>query len=164
MKHSISVLVENNAGVLSRICGLFSRRGFNIDSLAVGTTDDPEISRITIVADGNEYTVEQIEKQLNKLVEVIKVKTLSKDELLARELMIVKISVTAEKRTQVLTIANITGAKVMDITLTTMTLEIADTYAHLCKFQELIKPYGVIELVRTGTIAIQKGAETITKK
>ena len=72
MKHSISVLVENNAGVLSRICGLFSRRGFNIDSLAVGTTDDPEISRITIVADGNEYTVEQIEKQLNKLVEVIK--------------------------------------------------------------------------------------------
>ena len=86
MKHTISVLVENHSGVLSRISGLFSRRGFNIESLAVGPTNDPTMSRITIIADGNDHTVEQIEKQLNKLVEVIKVKTLEKDECLAREL------------------------------------------------------------------------------
>lgn len=164
MKHTISVLVENHSGVLSRISGLFSRRGFNIDSLAVGPTNDPTISRITIIADGNEYTVEQIEKQLNKLVEVIKVKKLEKDECLARELMIVKIAVPAEKRSEVMTIAEITGAKVMDLTLTTMTLELCDTYAHLKRFEEIMAPYNVIELVRTGTIAISKGADTITAK
>ena len=98
MKHTISVLVENHSGVLSRISGLFSRRGFNIDSLAVGPTHDPSVSRITIVADGDEHTVEQIEKQLNKLIEVIKVKTFAKDEFLARELMIVKLTVAPEKK------------------------------------------------------------------
>ena len=164
MKHTISVLVENHSGVLSRITGLFSRRGFNIDSLAVGPTNDPSISRITIIADGNEHTVEQIEKQLNKLIQVIKVKTLEKDELLARELLIVKIAVSAEKRNEVMTIAEITGAKVMDLTLSTMTLELCDTYDHLKRFEEIIAPYNIIETVRTGTIAISKGAETITGK
>ena len=164
MKRTISILVENHAGALSRITGLFSRRGFNIDSLAVGVTDNPAISRITIVADGNSYTLEQIEKQLNKLIEVIKVKTLEKDELLARELLMVKLSVPANKRSEVLTICEIMGAKVSDISLTTMTLEISDTYAHLVKFEEMIKPYGIIEMVRTGTIALQKGSETITNK
>lgn len=164
MKHTISVLVENNSGVLSRISGLFSRRGFNIDSLAVGPTNDPTISRITIIADGNDHTVEQIEKQLNKLIQVIKVKTLEKDECLARELLIAKIAVPAEKRSEVMTIAEITGAKVMDLTLTTMTLELCDTYDHLKRFEEIIAPYNIIEMVRTGTIAISKGAETITGK
>ncbi|MGN0606010.1 MAG: acetolactate synthase small subunit [Oscillospiraceae bacterium] len=164
MKRTISILVENHAGALSRITGLFSRRGFNIDSLAVGVTDNPAISRITIVADGNSYTLEQIEKQLNKLIEVIKVRTLEKDELLARELLMVKLSVPANKRSEVLTICEIMGAKVADISLTTMTIEISDTYAHLVKFEEMIKPYGIIEMVRTGTIALQKGAETITNK
>ena len=129
MKHTISVLVENHSGVLSRISGLFSRRGFNIESLAVGPTNDESISRITIVADGDEHTVEQIEKQLNKLIEVIKVKTFGRDEFVARELMIVKVSAPADKRSEIMTIAEITGAKVMDITLTTMTLEICDRYA-----------------------------------
>ena len=151
MKHTISVLVENHSGVLSRISGLFSRRGFNIESLAVGPTHDPDVSRITIVADGDEHTVEQIEKQLNKLIEVIKVKTFEANEYLARELMIVKVSAVANRRT---------GAKVMDITLTTMTLELCDTYAHLCRFEEVIAPYGIIEMVRTGTIAIEKGSDT----
>ena len=164
MKRTISILVENHAGALSRITGLFSRRGFNIDSLAVGVTDNPAISRITIVADGNSYTLGQIEKQLNKLMEVIKVRTLEKEELLARELLMVKLSVPANKRSEVLTICEIMGAKVSDISLTTMTLEISDTYAHLVKFEEMIKPYGIIEMVRTGTIALQKGAETITNK
>ena len=164
MKHTISVLVENHSGVLSRISGLFSRRGFNIDSLAVGPTNDPTISRITIIADGDEHTVEQIEKQLNKLIQVIKVKTLDKDECLARELLIVKIAVPAEKRSEVMTIAEITGAKVMDLTLTTMTLELCDQYSNLKRFEEIISPYNIIEMVRTGTIAISKGAETITGK
>ncbi len=164
MKRTISILVENHAGVLSRITGLFSRRGFNIDSLAVGITDNPSVSRITIVADGNDYTLEQLEKQLNKLIEVIKVKTLDKDELLARELLMVKLSVTAEKRSEVMTICEIMGAKVLDISLTTMTLELSDKYSHLVRFEEMIKPYGIIEMVRTGTIAIQKGSETITAK
>ena len=164
MKHTISVLVENHSGVLSRISGLFSRRGFNIESLAVGPTNDPTMSRITIIADGNDHTVEQIEKQLNKLVEVIKVKTLEKDECLARELLIVKIAVAAEKRSEVMTIADIVGAKVMDLTLTTMTLELCDTYAHLQRFEEILAPYNIIEMVRTGTIAISKGTETINSK
>ncbi len=164
MKHTISVLVENHSGVLSRISGLFSRRGFNIESLAVGPTHDPSISRITIVADGDEHTVEQIEKQLNKLIEVIKVKTFAKDEFLARELMIVKLTVSPEKRSEVMTIAEIINAKVMDVTLTTMTLEICDAYAQLCRFEEIIAPYGIIEMVRTGTVAIEKGSETFSPK
>ncbi len=164
MKHTISVLVENHAGVLSRISGLFSRRGFNIDSLAVGVTDDPEVSRITIVADGNDYTVEQIEKQLNKLIDVIKVKTLSPDELLSRELLLIKVSVSAEKRSEIMTIAEIMGAKIIDLSLSTITLEISDTFAHVSRFENILRPYGIIEIVRTGTIAIQKGSETITAK
>jgi len=164
MKRTISILVENHAGVLSRISGLFSRRGFNIDSLAVGVTDDPSISRITIVADGNEYTLEQLEKQLNKLIEVIKVKTLDNEELIARELMLVKLSAPPEKRSEIMTITDIMDAKIIDISLTTMTLEISDTYFHLTRFEEVIKPYGIIEMVRTGTIALQKGSDSISIK
>lgn len=164
MKHTISVLVENHSGVLSRISGLFSRRGFNIDSLAVGPTHDPAVSRITIVADGDEHTVEQIEKQLNKLIEVIKVKTFKRDEFIAREVMLVKVAVSSEKRSEVMTIAEITNAKVLDITLDTMTLEICDCYDQICKFEEIIAPYGIIETVRTGTIAIEKGSDTFSAK
>jgi acetolactate synthase-1/3 small subunit len=162
MKHTISVLVDNHSGVLSRISGLFSRRGFNIESLAVGPTHDPEVSRITIVADGDEHTVEQIEKQLNKLIEVIKVKTFARDEYMARELMIVKLAVGADKRSEIMTLCDITGAKVMDITLTSMTLELCDKYDHLCRFEEVLEPYGIIEMVRTGTIAIERGADTFS--
>ena len=100
------------------------------------------------------------QKQLNKLIEVIKVKTFEANEYLARELMIVKVSAVANRRSEIMTIADITGAKVMDITLTTMTLELCDTYAHLCRFEEVIAPYGIIEMVRTGTIAIEKGSDT----
>ncbi len=164
MKHTISVLVENHSGVLSRISGLFSRRGFNIESLAVGPTHDPAVSRVTIIADGNDYTVEQIEKQLNKLIEVIKVKTFAQGECMARELLLVKIAAGADKRQDIMTICEITNAKVIDLTLTTMTLEVCDKYEHLKRFEELIAPYGIIEMVRTGTIAIQKGAEVIAAK
>ena len=164
MKHTISILVENHAGVLSRVSGLFSRRGFNIDSLAVGETQDPAISRITIVADGDEYMVEQLEKQLNKLIDTIKVRCLAPDELLSRELQLIKISATPAQRSEILTIVEIMGAKIIDISASTMTIEISDTTAHLARFEELIRPYGIKEIVRTGVIAIQKGADTITVK
>lgn len=164
MKHTISVLVENRSGVLSRISGLFSRRGFNIESLAVGPTHDPAISRVTIIADGNDYTVEQIEKQLNKLIEVIKVKTFKTGECMARELMLVKVSAGADKRQDIMTICEISNAKIIDITLNTMTLEVCDKYDHLKRFEELIAPYGILEMVRTGTIAIQKGTDVIAPK
>jgi acetolactate synthase-1/3 small subunit len=164
MKHTISVLVENHSGVLSRISGLFSRRGFNIESLAVGPTQEAGISRITIIADGDDYTVEQIEKQLNKLIEVIKVKTFRTGECMARELLLVKVAVGADKRQDIMTICEIANARVIDLTLNTMTLEVCDKYDHLKRFEELIAPYGVIETVRTGTIAIQKGAEVMAHK
>lgn len=164
MKHTISVLVENHSGVLSRISGLFSRRGFNIESLAVGPTQDAGVSRITIIADGDDYTVEQIEKQLNKLIEVIKVKTFKQGECMARELLLVKVNAGSDKRQEIMTICEIANAKVIDLTLNTMTLEVCDKYDHLKRFEELIAPYGVIEMVRTGTIAIQKGAEVIAPK
>ena len=163
MKHTISVLVENHAGVLSRVSGLFSRRGFNIDSLAVGETDDPAISRITIVADGDEHTAQQLEKQLNKLIDTIKVKTLNENELISRELQMIKISSTPQQRSEILTICEIMGAKIIDIALNTLTVEISDTTAHLNRFEELIRPYGIKEIVRTGVIAIQKGSDTLKK-
>lgn len=164
MKHTISILVENHAGVLSRISGLFSRRGFNIDSLAVGVTEDPDVSRVTIVSDGNDYTVEQLEKQLNKLIDIIKVKTLSHDELLSRELLMIKINAPAEKRSEIMTIAQITGAKIIDITSTTITLEISDRAEKLVNFENLIRPYGIKEMVRAGTIALQRGSDSISAK
>ena len=163
MKHTISVLVENHAGVLSRVSGLFSRRGFNIDSLAVGETDDPAVSRITIVADGDEHTAQQLEKQLNKLIDTIKVKTLNEDELISRELQMIKITATPQQRSEILTICEIMGAKIIDIALNTLTVEISDTMDNLRRFEELIRPYGIKEIVRTGVIAIQKGSDTLKK-
>ncbi len=163
MKHTISVLAENHAGVLSRVSGLFSRRGFNIDSLAVGVTDDPSVSRITIVADGDEHTAQQLEKQLNKLIDTIKVKTLAPEELISRELQIIKIAATPQQRSEILTICEIMGAKIIDLTPTTVTVEISDTMAHLARFDDLVRPYGIKEIVRTGVIAVQKGQDTLRK-
>ena len=161
MKHPISVLVENHAGVLSRVSGLFSRRGFNIDSLAVGRTDDPAVSRITIVADGDEHTAQQIEKQLNKLVDTMKVRTLAPDELLARELQLIKVNATPAQRSEILTICDIMGAKIIDMTSNTLTIEISDSTVHLNRIHDLLAGYGIKEIVRTGVIAIQKGSVTI---
>ncbi|MCM1300046.1 MAG: acetolactate synthase small subunit [Firmicutes bacterium] len=161
MKHTISILVENHAGVLARISGLFARRGFNIYSLAVGVTDDERVSRVTIVADGDDYTLEQIEKQLNKLIDVIKVRTVKPDELLQRELVLVKVSCTAAQRHEIISIAKITQAKISDISVDSITLELSDCESRLENFQELLRPYGIKEVVRTGTIAIQKGTAAL---
>lgn len=161
MKTTVSILVENHAGVLSRVSGLFSRRGFNIDSLAVGVTDDNSVSRITIVVDGDDYMLEQVEKQLNKLVDVIKLRTLPQDEIISRELMLIKVSAKADNRGDIMDVAKIMGAKISDITTSTMTVEIADTAERLQTMLDLLAPYGVKEVVRTGTIALQRGGESI---
>lgn len=161
MKHTISILVENHAGVLARVAGLFARRGYNIHSLAVGVTDNENVSRITIVAEGTEYTLEQIEKQLNKLIDVIKVKTVSSDELLSRELVLIKVSCTAAQRADLISIADITRAKISDISVNTMTLELSASEDKLVTFEELLRPYGIKEVVRTGTIAMQKGSTSL---
>lgn len=162
MKHTISILVENQAGVLARIAGLFARRAYNIDSLAVGVTEDEKISRVTIVADGSEYTLEQILKQLNKLIDVIKVRTVTEQELLSRELVLIKVSCTPAQRAELISIAKISEAKISDISVSTMTLELSDYEGKIRTFEELLRPYGIKEIVRTGTIAIQRGSTSLT--
>ena len=157
MKQTISVLVENRAGVLNRITSLFSRRAFNIDSLAVGVTDDPAVSRITIIVENGNSVVEQVEKQLNKLVEVIKVRTLDESSLIGRELMIIKVSANKNTREQIMTICSICGAKVADISPTSMTMELSDTPERVRTFEDMMRPYNILEVARTGVIALQKG-------
>ena len=164
MKHTISVLVENHAGVLSRITGLFSRRGFNIDSLAVGVTEDKTVSRMTIVVEGDAYTVEQLEKQLNKVVDVIKVRTIPQQDLISRELMLIKCTATGRTRSEILDIAKIMNANIVDLTKTTMTLEICDLPDRLDLLEELLKAYNIQEVMRTGTIALQKSGATVSVK
>jgi len=158
MKQTISVLVENQAGVLNRITNLFSRRAFNIESLAVGVTDDPSISRITIIVDSGNSVVEQVEKQLNKLVDVIKVRTLDEGKMIARELMIVKVSCTTKTRTDIMNLCQIMGAKIADVSPNTMTLELSDTGDRLELFLSLLRPFSILEVARTGLIAVQKGS------
>ena len=164
MKHTISVLVENHAGVLSRITGLFSRRGFNIDSLAVGVTEDKTVSRMTIVVEGDAYTVEQLEKQLNKVVDVIKVRTIPQQDLISRELMLIKCTATGRTRSEILDIAKIMDANIVDLTKNTMTLEICDLPERLDLLEELLKAYNIQEVMRTGTIALQKGSAAVSVK
>ena len=161
MKQTISVLVENQAGILNRITGLFARRAFNIESLAVGVTDDPTVSRITIVVDSGNNVVEQVEKQLNKLVEVIKVRTLDDNNYIGRELMILKVNANNKTRQDIMTICEIMGAKVDDISPTSITLELSDAPDRLDTFQTMMRPFTILEVVRTGMIAVQKGGGKI---
>ncbi|NBI68138.1 acetolactate synthase small subunit [Pseudoflavonifractor sp. 60] len=161
MKQTISVLVENQAGVLNRITGLFSRRAFNIDSLAVGVTDDPAISRITIIVDSGNSVVEQVEKQLNKLIEVIKVRTIPEDKMIGRELVLLKVNATNKTRQDIMTICDIMGAKVSDISPNSMTLELSDTPDRIDTFEAMLRPFSILEVVRTGVIALQKGGGKI---
>ena len=161
MKQTISVLVENQAGVLNRITGLFSRRAFNIESLAVGVTDDPTVSRITIIVDSGNSVVEQVEKQLNKLIEVIKVRTIPEDKLIGRELVLLKVNATNKTRQDIMTICDIMGAKVDDISPNSLTLELSDTPDRVDTFEAMLRPFSILEVVRTGVIALQKGGGKI---
>ena len=161
MKHTISVLVENKAGVLSRISGLFARRGFNIDSLAVGTTEDKRISRITLLVDGDDYIAEQVTKQLNKQIDVIKVRKLDQDEITKRELVLVKVKMSAAQRGEIIDIVKIMQGEIVDISHTTMTVEMSDKPEKIDLLIELLSHYNIQEVARTGTIALQKGAEIV---
>ena len=157
MQYTLSILVENHAGVLSKISGLFSRRGFNIDSLAVGVTGDPNVSRITIVANGDEYVVEQLEKQLNKVIPVIKVKRLTEGEFISRELILIKVHCPASKRSEIVKTAEIMQAKIVDASPSSVTLEYCECSARVKTLIDMLRPYGIREIVRTGTIAIDRG-------
>ena len=161
MKHTISVLVENKAGVLSRISGLFARRGFNIDSLAVGTTEDKNISRITLLVDGDDYIAEQVTKQLNKQIDVIKVRKLNQDEITRRELVLVKVKMSAAQRGEIIDIVKIMQGEIVDISHTTLTVEMSDKPEKIDLLIELLSHYNIVEVARTGTIALQKGAEMV---
>lgn len=161
-KHTLSVLVENHAGVLSRVAGLFSRRGFNIDSLAVGVTENPKISRITIVVDGDDYTVEQVSKQLNKLIDVIRICQLEKTDSVSRELALIKVAANATTRAEIIQIVEIFRAKIVDISKSTLTIEISGGVDKVDALENMVKPFGIKEIVRTGTIAIQRGNKSIS--
>ena len=161
-QHILSVLVSNKAGVLTKVTALFSRRGFNIDSLAVGTTENKDISRITIIANGDDYTLEQLIKQLNKLIDVIKVKNLTSTETVCRELARIKISgIGSDERKEILQFSEIYRSKIVDVAPDTVTVEITGTTDKIASFLALVEKMGKIEMVRTGTISIERGRKTI---
>jgi len=163
-QHVVSTLVENRAGTLSRVSGLFSRRGFNIDSLTVGETDNPSISRMTIAVTGEERILEQIVKQLEKLVDVISVKELDGSSCLRREIMLVKIGVDEKNRPAVLEIAGIFRARVVDVSQTTITVEATGNMEKLNGLLILLRPYGILELARTGLVALERGTNVLSIK
>lgn len=156
-KHILSLLVENRPGVLARISGLFSRRGFNIDTLAVGPTDDPTVSRVTLTVDGALHPIDQVTKQLHKLVNVIKIRDLPPEESVARELALFKISVDSDSRGQVMEFTDIFRGKIVDVSKRSVTVEVTGTDDKIEAFEELIRPFGLIEMVRTGEIAVARG-------
>jgi len=160
-KHTLSVLVENHAGVLSRVAGLFSRRGFNIDSLAVGITENPAISRMTIVVEGDEHTVEQVSKQLNKLIDVIRVRKLDYSESVSRELALIKVDATASTRSEIIQIVEVFRAKIVDISKNTLTIEASGALDKVAALEDMLRQFGIKEIVRTGTIAIERGNKHI---
>ena len=156
-KHIISLLVENKPGVLARIAGLFSRRGFNIDTLAVGPTDDPMLSRMTLTLDGALHPIDQVTKQLHKLVNVIKIRDLEPEEAVARELALFKVAADAETRAQVMQFAEIFRGHVIDVSKRSITIEVTGADDKIEAFEAAVRPFGLIEMVRTGEIAISRG-------
>ena len=156
MRHTISVLVENKFGVLTRIAGLFSGRGYNIDTLNVAPTQDPSTSRMTIVTRGDDATLEQIVKQLNKLVDVLKVTDFREGEYVDRELVLVKVNVDSKSRAEVMQITDIFRAKIVDVQPKSLTIEITGNESKIEKFLELMKTFGIVELTRTGKVALPR--------
>jgi acetolactate synthase-1/3 small subunit len=156
MRHTISVLVENKFGVLTRVAGLFSGRGYNIDTLNVAPTADPTASRMTIVTRGDDSTLEQIVKQLNKLPDILKVQDFREGEYVDRELVLVKVSVDSKTRAEVMQITDIFRAKIVDVQPTTLTIEVTGDESKIEKFLTLMKTFGVIDLTRTGKVAMPR--------
>ncbi|HYT59658.1 MAG TPA: acetolactate synthase small subunit [Haliangiales bacterium] len=156
MRHTISVLVENKFGVLTRVAGLFSGRGYNIDTLNVAPTQDPNTSRMTIVTRGDDATLEQIVKQLNKLVDVLKVIDFREGEFVDRELVLVKVSVDSKSRAEVMQITDIFRAKIVDVQPRSVTIEITGSEDKVVKFIDLMKTFGILDLTRTGKVAMPR--------
>ena len=156
MRHTISVLVENKFGVLTRVAGLFSGRGYNIDTLNVAPTHDPKTSRMTIVTRGDEATIDQIIKQLNKLVDVLEVQDFCEGEYVDRELVLVKVGVDSKARAEIMQISDIFRAKIVDVQPKTLTIEITGDESKIEKFIDLMKTFGIKELTRTGKIALPR--------
>jgi acetolactate synthase I/III small subunit len=156
-KHILSILVENKPGVLTRIAGLFARRGFNIDTLAVGPTDDETLSRITLTLDGAMHPIDQVTKQLHKLVNVIKIRDLEPDETVARELALFKVAADGASRGEVMQIVEIFRGNIIDVTRRSVIVEITGTWEKIEAFERMVRPFGLTEMVRTGEIAISRG-------
>jgi len=163
-QHIVSALVENRAGTLSRVSGLFSRRGFNIDSLTVGETEDTSVSRMTIAVTGEERVLEQIVKQLEKLVDVISVRELDASSCLRRDIMLIKISADEKSRPAVLGITGIFRARVVDVSQSTITVEATGNMEKLNGLLLLLRPYGILELARTGLVALERGPNVLSLK
>lgn len=159
MKHTISALVENKSGVLARISGLFSARGYNIDSLAVGRTEDPNISRMTIVVKGDERVLEQVTKQLNKLPNVIKVRDFLNTEYVERDLILIKVAADKKLRPEILEIASIFRTKVVDVARESLIIEMTGDEDKIKAFIDLMRPYSIKEVARTGVIALERGGK-----
>ena len=157
MQHIISALVENHFGVLARISGLFSARGFNIDSLAVGETHDPSISRMTIVTTGEDRIIEQVSKQLNKLIDVIKVTDMTEEDHVERELLLLKVSHSTKTRSEIIQLVEIFKSRIIDYSPKTLTIEVVGTSDKILSFIDIMRPFGIKELARTGRIALQRG-------
>jgi acetolactate synthase-1/3 small subunit len=156
-KHILSILVENKPGVLTRIAGLFARRGFNIDTLAVGPTDDPTLSRITLTLDGAMHPIDQVTKQLHKLVNVIKIRDLEPTETVARELALFKVSADGSSRAEVMQMVEIFRGKIIDVSKRSVIIEVTGSFDKIEAFERMVRPFGLIEMARTGEIAISRG-------
>jgi acetolactate synthase I/III small subunit len=156
-KHTLSILVDNRPGVLARIAGMFARRGFNIDSLAVGETEQPAVSRMTIVVKVEGKPLEQVTKQLHKLVNVLRIAELPHDDSIERELALIKVGVEAGRRAEVLEIVEIFRAKIVDVDESALIVEVTGTPEKVLALEELLRPYGVVEMARTGRIALERG-------
>jgi acetolactate synthase-1/3 small subunit len=155
-KHILSLLVENKPGVLARIAGLFSRRGFNIDTLAVGPTEDPDVSRITMTVDGALHPIDQVTKQLHKLVNVIKIRDMEPDQTIAREMAVFKVQATVESRGEIMQFAEIFRADVIDVSRRTLTIEVTGDTGKIDAFERMVRPHGLVEMARTGEVAISR--------
>ncbi|MFL5871628.1 MAG: acetolactate synthase small subunit [Solirubrobacterales bacterium] len=155
-KHVLSSLVENRPGVLARVAGLFSRRGFNIDTLAVGPTEDPEVSRITLTVDGAVHPIDQVTKQLHKLVNVIKIRDMEPGETIAREMALFRVNASVENRAEIMQFAEIFRATIVDVSRRSLTIEVTGTQDKIDAFERMIRPHGLVEMARTGEVAITR--------
>ncbi len=162
MKHIVSALVYNRSGVLTRISGMFSRRGFNIDSLTVGTTENPDISRMTIVANGDDATIDQMLRQLEKLADVITARRLKPQKTVTRELALFKVRCNGETRGEIVQICEIFRAKVIDVSVGSLTVEITGAEDKLTALYNMLEKHGILEVVKTGAIAIERGEKILT--